>query len=104
MTTSVAARPSVEPVGVDTQALRRDPAYQAFWLLRVGFTVAPILFGLDKFFHVLVDWDTYLAPRIVDQLPWTAHQVMYAVGVIEIVAGLVVAVRPRFGGYLVAAW
>jgi hypothetical protein len=81
-----------------------DPAFQAFWLLRVGFTVAPILFGLDKFFHVLVNWDRYLAPFIVRQTPWSAHELMYAVGVIEIVAGLVVAVRPRFGGYLVAAW
>ncbi|HEY5014137.1 MAG TPA: hypothetical protein VIK61_15740, partial [Acidimicrobiia bacterium] len=79
-----------------------DPAYQAFWLLRVGFTVAPILFGLDKYFHVLVNWDRYLAPVIVRQTPWTAHEMMYAVGAIEIVAGLVVALRPRFGGYLVA--
>lgn len=83
---------------------RRDPVFQAFWLLRIGFTVAPIAFGLDKFFHVLVNWDRYLAPVVVRQLPWTAHQTMYAVGVIEIVAGVVVALRPRFGGYLVAAW
>ena len=82
----------------------RDPAYQAFLLLRTVFTVAPILFGLDKFFHVLVNWDRYLAPDVVSHLPWTTHQVMYGVGVIEIVAGLVVAFRPRFGGYLVAAW
>ncbi len=81
-----------------------DPAFQAFWLLRIGFTLAPILFGADKFAHVFVNWDKYLAPRIVDHLPWTAHQVMYGVGVIEIVAGLVVFLRPRFGGYLVGAW
>jgi hypothetical protein len=83
---------------------RTNPVAQAFWLLRLGFTVAPILFGLDKFAHVLVDWDRYLAPEFADVLPWTTHQLMYAVGVIEIVAGLIVAVRPRFGGYLVAAW
>ena len=83
---------------------RRDPVFQAYWLLRIGFTVAPIAFGLDKFFHVLVDWDRYLAPVIDRHLPWTAHQAMYAVGIIEIVAGLVVLARPRFGGYLVAAW
>lgn len=82
----------------------RDPAYQAFFLLRTIFTVAPILFGLDKFFHVLVNWDRYVAPDVINHLPWTAHQMMYGVGVIEIVAGLVVALRPRFGGYLVAAW
>jgi hypothetical protein len=81
-----------------------DPAYQAFWLLRIGFVVAPILFGLDKFFHLLVDWDRYLAPEFSDLFHVQAHTLMYFVGVIEIVAGLVVAVWPRFGGYLVAAW
>ena len=81
-----------------------DPAFQAFALLRIGFTVAPILFGLDKVLDWLVDWRIYLAPEINDLVPGTAHQAMLAVGVIEIVAGLVVAVRPRFGGYLVAAW
>jgi hypothetical protein len=81
-----------------------NPAFQAFTLLRVGFTVAPILFGLDKFLDWLVDWPIYLAPEINDLVPGNAHQAMLAVGVIEIVAGLVVAVRPKFGGYLVAAW
>jgi len=81
-----------------------DPRYQAFSLLRFGFTVAPILFGLDKFFDWLVDWRIYLAPEIDDLIPGNAHQAMLMVGVIEIIAGLVVAVRPKFGGYLVAAW
>jgi hypothetical protein len=81
-----------------------NPAFQAFTLLRIGFTVAPILFGLDKFLDWLVDWRIYLAPEINDLVPGNAHQAMLAVGVIEIVAGLVVAVRPKFGGYLVAAW
>jgi hypothetical protein len=81
-----------------------DPVVQSFWLLRIGFTVAPILFGLDKFAHVLVNWDVYLAPELSDLLDVRAHTLMYAVGAIEIVAGLVVASRPRFGGYLVAAW
>jgi uncharacterized membrane protein YphA (DoxX/SURF4 family) len=81
-----------------------DPSYQALRLLRVGFAVAPVLFGLDKFAHWLVDWDRYLAPEIVDALPGTAHELMYVVGAIEVVAGLVVALRPRFGGYLVAGW
>jgi hypothetical protein len=84
--------------------LQADPALQAFWLLRIGFTVAPILFGLDKFFHVLIDWDVYLALEFSDLFNAQAHTLMYAVGAIEIVAGLVVAVMPRFGGYLVAAW
>jgi hypothetical protein len=89
----------------DTPARQADsPPFQAFTLLRIGFTVAPILFGLDKFAHVLADWDRYLAPELTELLPGRAHQLMYVVGVIEILAGLVVAVRPRFGGYLVAAW
>jgi hypothetical protein len=81
-----------------------DPVIQAFTLLRIGFTVAPILFGLDKFLDWLVDWRIYLAPEINDVIPGNAHQAMLAVGVIEIIAGLTVAVLPKFGGYLVAAW
>jgi hypothetical protein len=87
-----------------TTSQLEDPGFQAFTLLRIGFTVAPILFGLDKFLDWLVDWRIYLAPEINDLIPGDAHQAMLIVGVIEIVAGLVVAVRPRFGGYLVAAW
>src|SRR5262245_48153722 len=73
-------------------------------LLRTGFAVAPILFGLDKFLDWLVDWRIYLAPAINDLIPGNAHQAMLIVGVVEIVAGVVVALRPRLGGYLVAAW
>jgi quinol-cytochrome oxidoreductase complex cytochrome b subunit len=81
-----------------------DPAHQAFLLLRTVFTVAPIAFGLDKFANLLTDWPGYLAPWIDDLVPGTAQQAMYAVGVVEVVAGLVVAVAPRVGGWLVAAW
>jgi hypothetical protein len=81
-----------------------NPLFQAFALLRVGFAVAPILFGLDKFLNWLVDWRVYLAPELNDIIPGNAHQAMLIVGAIEIVAGLVVALRPKFGGYLVAAW
>ena len=85
-------------------AVREDPAYQAYLILRTGFVVAPILFGLDKFANLLTDWTTYLAPAVDRLVPGTATTAMVAVGVIEIVAGLVVAVQPKFGGYLVAAW
>jgi uncharacterized membrane protein YphA (DoxX/SURF4 family) len=81
-----------------------DPAQQAFLLLRTVFTVAPIAFGLDKFANLLTDWPGYLAPFVDRLIPGTAQQAMYAVGVIEIVAGLLVAVRPRFGAVVVAAW
>jgi hypothetical protein len=95
--------PRLAPVASARSKLS-NPAYQAFSLLRAGFTVAPILFGLDKFADWLVDWRIYLAPELNDLIPGNAHQAMLAVGVIEILAGVVVALRPKFGGYLVAAW
>ena len=81
-----------------------DPAQQAFLLLRTVFTVAPIAFGLDKFANLLTHWPAYLAPAVDRLVPGTAQQAMYAVGVIEIVAGLLVAVRPTYGAVVVAAW
>jgi uncharacterized membrane protein YphA (DoxX/SURF4 family) len=82
----------------------RDPRYQAFALMRLAFTVAPIAFGLDKFFNVLVHWPDYLAPWIDDLAPGTGQQFMYFVGATEIVAGIIVALKPRYGAYVVAAW
>src|SRR3954471_14737004 len=104
MTSAVAG--VLRPVPVPRfEALRRDPAAQAFMLLRVVFTVAPILFGLDKFAEVLNDdWTVYLSSQFNDLLPGNASDAMHIVGVVEIAAGLVVAVSPRFGGLLVAAW
>jgi hypothetical protein len=81
-----------------------NPAYQAYLTLRTGFVVAPILFGLDKLTNLLTDWTTYLAPAVDRLVPGSATSAMLAVGVIEVVAGLVVAFRPKVGGYLVAAW
>ncbi|MFI7412112.1 hypothetical protein ACIBU0_25920 [Streptomyces sp. NPDC049627] len=92
------------PTAVPRRAALADPGYQAFLVLRIGFTVAPILFGLDKFANLLVDWPGYLAPWIDDVVPGSAQAAMYAVGVIEILAGVVVALAPRFGGWLVAGW
>ncbi|WP_086665118.1 DoxX family membrane protein [Lentzea kentuckyensis] len=83
---------------------RTEPATQAFVLLRTVFTVAPILFGLDKFFNLLVDWPVYLAPWIDSIVPGSPQTAMYLVGVIEIVAGVLVALRPKWGGLVVAAW
>ena len=101
-TVAPALRPT--PVPRSTE-LRDDPAAQAFLLLRIAFTVAPILFGLDKFAEVLTDdWTTYLAPAFDDILPGSAQDAMHLVGVVEVVAGLVVLVAPRFGGLLVAGW
>jgi uncharacterized membrane protein YphA (DoxX/SURF4 family) len=82
----------------------RNPAYQAYLLLRVGFTVAPILFGLDKFFNWTVDWTNYLAPWVNDIVPGSGQDFMYFVGAGEIAAGILVAFAPRFGAYVVAAW
>ena len=82
----------------------KDPVYQAYKLLHVGFTIAPIVAGLDKFFHVLVDWDAYLAPIANRALAGHGHAFMLVVGVIEIIAGIGVAIRPRIFSYVVAAW
>jgi len=81
-----------------------SPAHQAFRILQFGFTVAPILAGLDKFFHLLVNWDQYL-PGVVTRIsPTQPHTLMFVVGVIEIVAGIGVALKPRIFAYIVAAW
>jgi uncharacterized membrane protein YphA (DoxX/SURF4 family) len=104
MTSAVTAL--VRPVRIPRpDVLRRDPTAQAFLLLRIAFTVAPILFGLDKFAGVLTDdWTRYLAVEFDDILPGSAQDAMYLVGAVEIVAGLVVLVAPRIGGLLVAGW
>lgn len=86
------------------EQLRRDPAYAAFWLLRIGFVALPIWMGLDKFMNVLFRWPDALAPWIADAAPISTQAVMYVVGVIEIVAGIAVAIKPRYAGYVVAAW
>ena len=87
------------------EAVRSDPAVQALLLLRIAFTVAPILFGLDKFAGVLTDdWTKYLATQFNDLIPGSAQDAMYMVGVVEIAAGLLVAINPRIGGLVVAAW
>jgi uncharacterized membrane protein YphA (DoxX/SURF4 family) len=81
-----------------------NPSLQAYLLLRIAFTAAPILFGLDKFFNFTVEWTTYLAPWVNDIAPGSAQQLMYFVGVTEIAAGLLVAVAPRLGALVVAGW
>ncbi len=91
-----------------TPTSRRDVtpsgARQAYLLLRTVFTVAPIAFGLDKFFDFMTDWEQYLAPWVNDIVPGSAHQAMLAVGGVEILAGVLVGIRPAVGAYVVAAW
>jgi hypothetical protein len=92
------------PAPPAARTLAPVPVGQAFWLLRGGFTVLPVVVGLDKFTGVLADWSAYLAPEIDSLTPGSAQQGMLAVGVVEILAGVLVAVAPRIGGYVVAAW
>ena len=80
------------------------PAYQAYQLLYLGFVVAPLVAGLDKFTHFLTDWDKYLAPVVADLLPFSTHTFMLFVGIVEIGAAILVALRPHIGAYVVAAW
>jgi len=81
-----------------------SPAYQAYRILHFGFVVAPIVAGLDKFFHLLVNWDQYLPGVVANISPIPPHTLMLIVGVIEIVAGIGVAIKPRIFAYVVAAW
>jgi hypothetical protein len=110
MATTASHRPTStrDLAAPDARGLARadwgDPRFQAFAVMRLAFTVAPILFGADKFANVLVHWPDYLAPWVNDLVPGTGQQLMYAVGVIEILAGLAVALKPRYGAYVVAAW
>lgn len=87
-----------------TEATIANPAYQAFQILRIGFTVAPIVAGLDKFLHLLVNWDQYLPAFVNRMLGGAGHQFMYVVGIIEIVAGIGVFLKPKIFAYVVAAW
>ena len=96
--------PPATRAGVLSRLRSAEAGYQAYLMLRITFTVAPIAFGADKFANLLVHWPKYLAPWINDIVPGTAQQAMYAVGVVEILAGLAVAVKPRYGSWLVAAW
>ena len=97
---------SARVASIDSQSVSAaaNPSYQAFLILRTGFTVAPIVAGLDKFFHLLVNWDQYLPGFVNNMTGGHGHQLMLAVGVIEIVAGLGVAFKPRLFAYVVAAW
>jgi hypothetical protein len=81
-----------------------SPSYQAYQILHLAFVVAPVVAGIDKFFHILVNWDQYLSPLVTKMLPISGHTFMLGVGVIEIVAGLLVAFLPAVGGLVVGAW
>lgn len=93
--------PATEP---RLSARARGPGYQAYLILYAAFIAAPLIAGADKFAHLLVNWDQYLAPSVAGVLPIGAHPFMLIVGVVEIVAALLVAAKPRFGAYVVALW
>jgi uncharacterized membrane protein YphA (DoxX/SURF4 family) len=97
-TASTAAAAHSEP------GLAAQPAYQAYLLLHIGFAVLPIVAGLDKFLQLLVNWEQYLAPLATQVIPLSDHAFMLVVGVVEIAAGLLVALHPRIGAYVVALW
>lgn len=87
-----------------SEAESRGAAFQAYQILRIGFTIAPIVAGLDKFLHILTNWDQYLAPIVNNTLGGHGHEFMLAVGVIEIVAGIGVFFKPKIFAYVVSAW
>ncbi len=99
-----ADRPDDRVQFVRATEMRQDPARQAYQLLYFAFVLVPLLAGVDKFFHVLVNWDQYLSPTFARISPVAPHTLMLAVGVVEIVAGLLVAARPAVFAYVVTAW
>jgi uncharacterized membrane protein YphA (DoxX/SURF4 family) len=101
---TVLRRPGRMEITEAESATRADPRYQAFVLMRIGYAALPIVMGVDKFFNALTQWPQYLADWIDEIVPGTAQQLMYVVGGIEIAAGVLVALRPRIGAYVVAAW
>jgi hypothetical protein len=83
---------------------KSSPAYQAYQILHGAFVIAPVVAGIDKFFHVLVNWDMYLAPVVARLSPIGGHNLMLAIGGVEIIAGILAAIKPRIGAYVVAGW
>ena len=83
---------------------RIEPAYGAYVMLRVGFVLIPVIFGLDKFSNILTNWEHYLAPWMVSISPFSPHTMMLIIGVVEICAGISVALKPRYAAYVVALW
>lgn len=96
--------PATKGMGHTLHRARVEPAYGAFLMLWIGFIVLPIAFGLDKFANVLTNWEAYLAPSVVGMLPFSASTAMLIVGVIEVAAGIMVAIKPRYAAYVVALW
>ena len=103
MAHAISSSPALTSVNSERTAAA-SPSRQAYQILRFGFTVAPILAGLDKFFHLLVNWDQYLPPVVNNLTGGRGHQLMLVVGVIEVIAGLGVAFKPRIFAYVVCAW
>lgn len=89
---------------INREAGTQRPAMQAYQILHLGFTAAPILAGLDKFTNLLANWEQYLAPTVVGMLPFSPGTFMAMVGVVEVVAGIGVFLKPRIFAYVVSAW
>ena len=105
MSQSMASGEGAIPVRRErSSTTRATPSYQAYQILHFGFVAAPVIAGIDKFLHLLVNWDIYLAPAIAKLSPVGGHDLMLAIGVVEIIAGLLVAFKPRIGAYVVAFW
>lgn len=100
---SSSSMPSIPGVRRDV-VVAHSPANQAFRILHFAYVVAPVVAGLDKFTHLLVNWDNYLAPQVASRLPIAPHTFMQIAGAIEVVAGLIVALRPKIGGVIVGLW
>lgn len=95
---------AVEKKSSETETIANEAGYQAYQILHIGFTVAPVVAGLDKFFNLLTNWEQYLPPFVNELTGGRGTQLMLAVGVIEILAGIGVFIKPKIFAYVVAAW
>ncbi|MGA7205024.1 MAG: hypothetical protein WBX27_10380 [Specibacter sp.] len=104
MAASSVSAGSTGRVGHTPHRARIEPAYGAFLMLWTGFIAIPLIMGVDKFFNVLTNWEHYLAPWMVSLSPFSPHTMMLVIGVVEIAAGIMVALKPRYAAYVVALW
>lgn len=104
MSTHVVPVSAPHSLGHTLHRAQIEPAYGAYVMLRIGFVLIPVIFGLDKFTNILTNWEHYLAPWLVTISPFSPHTMMLIIGVVEISAGVMVALKPRIASYVVALW
>ena len=92
------------PAQTQSSTVAKSAANKVITILKLTYGLVPIVAGADKFTHILVDWDKYLAPVVANMLPFSTHTFMLIVGVIEMIAGVLVLIKPKVGSIIVSLW